>query len=144
MLKIAIADDYKTLDKPEEASKYYQEAFSLAWSLQQFAAAGDALKKLAKLYESYQQNDFALQTYQEVIKIEQQSYNLYGLMNTYDAIAKIYVKQENYAQALPWFQKALEISLHLKYKQDYFSAQLQQVNQKLNPPPPDLENNHNE
>jgi tetratricopeptide (TPR) repeat protein len=131
LLKIQIGDDYKLLDKPEEATKNYQEAFNLALSLQQISIAGDALKKLAQLYEDYQYPDFALTIYQELIKIEQQSYNLYGLMNTYDSIAKIYVQQENYRQALPWLEKGLEIADHLKYKQDYFLTKIQGVKQKI-------------
>lgn len=140
-LKIAIGDDYQLLNKPEEAGKYYQEAFALAWSLQQFASAGDALKKLAKLYEKYNQNNYALQIYQELIKVEQQSYNLYGLMNTYDAIAQIYIKDKNYSLALQWLKKCLEIAEHLKYKVNYFNTQIQEVNQQLNPPSPENQNN---
>lgn len=136
-LNISIADDYKALDQPEEASKYYQEAFALAWSLQQFATAGDALKKLGRLYQDYKQNEYALQIYQELIKIEQQSYNLYGLMNTYDSIGQIYLQENNYPLALQWFQKALEIAYSLQYKIDYFNGQIEKVNQKLNPLPPD-------
>ncbi len=131
LLKIQIGDDYKLLDKPEQATKSYEEAFNLALSLQQLSLAGDALKKLAQLYEDYQYTDFALKIYQELIKIEQQSYNLYGLMNTYDAIAKIYVQQEKYRQALPWLEKGLEIADHLKYKQDYFLTKIQGVKQKI-------------
>jgi tetratricopeptide (TPR) repeat protein len=131
-LKIAIADDYKALDQPEQASQNYQEAFALAWSLQQLATAGDALKKLGKLYQDYNQNDYALQIYQELIKIEQQSYNLYGLMNTYDSIGKIYLKENQYNQALAYFEKALEIAYNLKYKIDYFSGQIQQLNEAIN------------
>lgn len=129
-LKIAIGDDYKTLNQPEEANKYYQEAFALAWSLQQYATAGNALKKLGRLYQDYEQNEYALQIYQELIKIEQQSYNLYGLMNTYDLIGQIYVKEKNYSLALQWVEKAKEIANHLKYKVDYFNAQIQQINEQ--------------
>jgi tetratricopeptide (TPR) repeat protein len=140
-LKISIADDYKALDRPEEASKYYQEAFALAWSLEKFATAGDALKKLGRLYQDYKQNEYALQIYQELIKIEQQSYNLYGLMNTYDYIGQIYLQDNNYPLALQWFKKALEIALHLKYKVDYFNSKIQQVNEQINLISPDIIDN---
>lgn len=128
-LKIAIADDYKDLDNAQEATEYYQQAFNLAWSLQQFATAADALKKLGRLYQDYNQNEYALQIYQELIKIEQQSYNLYGLMNTYDHIGEIYAKESNYDLASQWFEKSLEIANYLQYKVDYFNTKIQQVNQ---------------
>ena len=126
-LKISIADDYKTMDKPEEASQLYQEAFALAWSLEQYATAGDALKKLGKLYQQYEQSDYALEIYQQLIKIEQQSYNLYGLMNTYEQIGLIYQQKQEYSQARQAFEKALEISHHIKYKEDYFLGKINQL-----------------
>ena len=126
-LKISIADDYKTMDKPEEASQMYQEAFALAWSLEQYATAGDALKKLGKLYQQYEQSDYALEIYQQLIKIEQQSYNLYGLMNTYEQIGLIYQQKQEYSQARQAFEKALEISRHIKYKEDYFLGKINQL-----------------
>lgn len=129
MLKIAIGDDYRSLNDPQSASKSYQEAFNVAWSGRQFAIAGDALKKLGKLYQEYEQWDSALQIYQELIKIEQQSYNLYGLMNTYDYMGIIYQQKEDKNQALQYWQKALEIARHLDYKEDYFFTKISNFNE---------------
>lgn len=129
-LNISIGDDYKTLNKSEEASKYYQEAFNLAWAAQQLATAGEALKKLAKLYQDYKQNDYALQIYNELIKVEQKSYNLYGLMNAYDQIGQIYLEQKNTVAAIQWFKKALEIANHLSYKVDYFQNKITQIDKE--------------
>ena len=126
-LKIAIGDDYKALDKPQSASQAYQEAFSLALSLEQYAIAGDALKKLGKLYQEYQELDSALNIYQELIKIESNSYNYYGLMNTYDLMGTIYSQKQDYSQALNSFKKALSIARKLKYKEDYFQKKISQI-----------------
>lgn len=130
-IKIAIADDYATLGELEKASENYQEAFSLAWSLQQFGSAGEALGKLAKLYQENDQKDYALRIYNELIKVEQQSYNYYGLMQAYDAIGKIYLEDKNYQQALAYFKQALTIARTLKHQEDYFSAQIQKVNEQM-------------
>lgn len=126
-LKIAIGDDYKALEQPELASKAYQDAFKLALSLEQYAIAGDALKKLGLLYQQYQELDSALKIYQELIKIERNSYNYYGLMNTYDFIGTIYSQKQDYSQALNSFQKALAIARQLKYKEDYFLQKIAQL-----------------
>jgi tetratricopeptide (TPR) repeat protein len=126
-LKISIGDDYKALDNPELASKAYQDAFKLALSLEQYAIAGDALKKLGLLYQQYQELDSALKIYQELIKIERNSYNYYGLMNTYDFIGTIYSQKQDYSQALNSFQKALAIARQLKYKEDYFLQKIAQL-----------------
>ncbi|WP_373480086.1 tetratricopeptide repeat protein [Geminocystis sp.] len=127
ILKIAIGDDYKTLKKPEEATKSYQEAFNMAWELKQYAVAGDSLQKLAKLYQEYEQLDSALAIYQELIKVQQLSYNLYGLMNSYDSMGIIYRQKQDSSSAIKSFQKALEISRNLKYKEDYFLGKINEV-----------------
>ena len=129
-LKIAIAADYEALNQPEEASQNYQEAYTLAFSSQQFAYASDALLKLGNLYRSHSQPDFALQVYDVLLKVEQQSYNYYGLMNAYDQMGQIHLEQKNYAQALSAFQQGLELAKSLQYQESYFSAQIERVNQQ--------------
>ncbi len=129
-LKIAIAADYEALNQPEEASQNYQEAYTLAFSSQQFAYASDALLKLGNLYRSHSQPDFALQVYDVLLKVEQQSYNYYGLMNAYDQMGQIHLEQKNYAQALSAFQQGLELAKSLQYQESYFSTQIERVNQQ--------------
>ena len=130
-LKISIGDDYVLLGEAEQASQNYQEAFSIAWSLQQFGAAGQALKRLGKLYENNDQDDYALRIYYELIKVEQESYNYYGLMQTYDAIGLIHLERQQYQQARTVFEAALDIAQSLKYQVDYFLTQLDKVNQQM-------------
>lgn len=140
-LKIAIAADHEAIGKAEEqrkntdkafehyelASQNYQEAYSLAFSLQQFAYASEALDKMGTLYRSNQQLDYALQVYQVKIQVDQQSYNYYSLMNTYDQIGQIYSEQKNYPQAIEAYQKGLELAKSLKYQETYFATQIQRV-----------------
>ncbi|MFN9174744.1 MAG: tetratricopeptide repeat protein [Synechocystis sp.] len=49
-IKIAIAEDYLALDEAEKASQTYQEAYTLAWSIQQLSTAAIAMYKLGDLY----------------------------------------------------------------------------------------------
>ncbi|AOY83093.2 tetratricopeptide repeat protein [Moorena producens JHB] len=129
-LKIAIASDYNSLNQPEKASQTYQEAYSLAWSLQQFAHASEALQPLAQLYLTSKQPEFALQVYEVLLQVEQQSYNYYGLMNTYDNIGQIYLDMNNYPQALAAFQKGLDLAESLQHREAYFVNQIQLVNRQ--------------
>lgn len=133
-IKIEIGTDYEILEKLEEASQNYQEAFTLAWGLQQLSISGDALQKLAQLYYKSGYPDYALQIYQELLKVEQHSYNYYGLMTTYDQMGEIYQEQTNYPQAIFVFQKALEIAQSLQYQQSYFQDKIQNVYTANQPP----------
>lgn len=127
LIKISIGDDYKALKKPDESAKSYQDAFSLAWALQQYSIAGDALEKLGILYQEYDQLDSALQIYQELIKVQQLSYNYYGLMKSYDSMGIIYQKKNDYSSALKSYEKALAIARSLSHQENYFIAKIDEL-----------------
>ncbi|MEC4984387.1 MAG: tetratricopeptide repeat protein [Oscillatoria sp. PMC 1076.18] len=129
-LQLALANNYRTINQPEPASKNYRAAFELAWSLEQLAYARNALNQLAQLYAAYDETDYAIQVYQELIKVEQQSYDYYHLMNTYDNLAQIYLQQANNAQALTMFQEGLKIAEMLGYQEAYFQTQIERVTQE--------------
>lgn len=124
-LKIAIAQDYATLDQAETASQYYQEAFNLAWELQQLNHAEEALKSLGALYSRYEEFDYALQVYEELLKVQQWSYDYYGLMTTYDLMGKILGQQGNLQQARVIYEQALEVAAALNYRENYFRRQIE-------------------
>ena len=126
-LKLSLAKDYQALKQPKQARKYYEEAFNLAWSLQQFALAEDSLQKLALLYQEYQKPTAALKIYQELIKVEKQAYNYYNLMNTYDRIGQIHSQLNNHQQALIAYKKGLDLAKSLSYRVDYFQNKIEQL-----------------
>jgi tetratricopeptide (TPR) repeat protein len=129
-LKISLASDYESLNLPEKASENYQAAFDLAWSLQQLATASEALSKLANLYVKYEQNDYALEVYQELLKIEEKSNNLYGVLRVYDKIGDIYFEQNNYSEAIQAWKKGLEIAQILQIEENYFRKKIEEAQQK--------------
>lgn len=126
-LKIAVGNDYQNLEQPQLASQYYQEAYTLAQSLQQVALAADALTQLAILYQQENQLQLAISTYQQLIDTEQKADNFYGLMNAYDNLGNIYLEIEDYSQALVSFEAGLAIAESLNYRIDYFIDKIQQV-----------------
>lgn len=126
-LRLAIASDYEALDQLASAFQNYQEAYALAWSLQQYYRAGDALRKLVELYRSQGQVDAALETSQILLQADQRASNFYGLMNTYDQIGQLYLKRGNNSEALAAFQKGLEFAKQLNYQQTYFAQQISQL-----------------
>ncbi len=119
-LTIAIADDYKTLRKPDKAINAYNQAFETASRLQQFATASDALTKLGKTYQQGKNTDKAIATYTKLLKVQQQTYNYYGLINTYDNLGQIYLQLNQKSQAKQYFQQGLELAKSLNYRIKYF------------------------
>ncbi len=130
-LRLAIAKNYQALGQLQAAFDNYEQAYTSAWSLQQYVLAGDALRQLISLYRAQGQIDAALQTSQILLEAEQRAANIYGMMTTYDQIGQLHLKLGKYSEALAAFQKGLELAQQLKYQETYFAGQIQQINQRL-------------
>ena len=51
----------------------------------------------------------------------------YGMMNAYDQIGQIQLDRKQNQQALVAFKQGLGLAKQLKYRQDYFTAQIQKI-----------------
>jgi len=128
-LKIAVADDYQLLGKLNLASQYYQDAYEIAQSIQQFYSASEALQKLGDLYWSQDKKESALDIYQVQLLMDQQFYNIYGMMDAYDRIGQLHAQLEDYRQALNAFEKGLQLATQLGgYRADYFQGKIEKIN----------------
>lgn len=134
--KLAIAANYEFLAKEnpnfrQQAFDNYQEAYTIAWKLEQYARAGEALNKLIALYRSQKQITAALETSQILIEAETLANNFYGLMSAYDQIGNLYLERREYAKALTAFEKGLEIAQELKYQESYFTKQIEKLKTEI-------------
>ncbi|WP_069790160.1 tetratricopeptide repeat protein [Cyanobacterium sp. IPPAS B-1200] len=127
LVEISTGDNYRLLDNPEEAANFYQEAFNTAWAQGQFAIASEALKRLGNLYQEYEQLDSALVVYNELIKLQQQAYDYFGLMGTHEQIGIIHQQKQNIAEARNSFTRALQIAQEINHRQDYYQDLLSQL-----------------
>jgi tetratricopeptide (TPR) repeat protein len=131
-LKLAIGANYESLaqENPnfrQQAFDNYQEAYTTAWQLEQYARAAEALEKLIAFYRSQKQIDAALQTSQILMETQTLANNFYGLMSAYDQIGKLHLERREYAQALTAFEKGLAIAQQLKYQESYFTQQVEKL-----------------
>jgi tetratricopeptide (TPR) repeat protein len=129
-LKIRLADNYAASRQLDLAEKNYQDAFELARPLVQFAYASDALQKLGVLYRSNNRLDAALKVYDYLATVQQQAYDIYGVMDAYDQIGQIQLQRKAYPEALNAFQQGLEFAKQINYRTDYFNAQIQKASQQ--------------
>lgn len=99
----------------------------MATQTQQLAIAEEASIRLGKLYQESDQVEQAIVTYTNLIDIQQQSYNYYGLINTYDTLGNIYLKLNQKAQAKQSFKEALVLAESLNYKVKYFNNRIREI-----------------
>lgn len=126
-LKIKIAQDYETLKQPDKAIEAYNQAFNLAFEVQQLAIASDALISLSQIYQQSDRPNDAIATYTKLIEVQQQSYNYYGLINSYDTLGKIHLKLNQKAKAKEYFQQGLGLAKSVNYKVNYLSNQIDKI-----------------
>ena len=129
-LQLDIGANYEAIGQLQQAFTSYQQAYTAAWELQQYAQASDALRQMVRLYRSQKQIDAALQTSQILLESDRLAANFYGMMNTYDQIGQINLTRGNYERALTAFQQGLKLAQQLKYQEDYFTQQIQKINRQ--------------
>ncbi|WP_150107068.1 lipopolysaccharide assembly protein LapB [Halothece sp. PCC 7418] len=126
-IMVSLGEDYVTLQQFDQASTTYQEAFRIARSQQKYAIAAMALENLAQLYQNQGSLQATLEIYEQLLIVQQQSYDHYGLMMTYDKIGEIYQDNHQPEPARSAYQKALEFARSLNYQEDYFQDKIQQL-----------------
>ncbi len=131
-LLIEIASSYSILRNPQAARDSYQKAYEVAIAARLYAAARDALQGLATLYQTYNQPDTALEIYQILVQVNQQSYDTYFSMRAYDQMGQIHLQRNNYPQALAMFTEGLKIARTLQTQELYFAAQVERSRNLLN------------
>ncbi len=130
-LLVAIAQNYQTLDQPNNAIRYYRSAYAAAQQLEQFSFSAKVLQELGQLYRSVDDIDEALISYNLLILVERQAYNDYGIMNAYDSLGQIYREQGELPAALRAFQQGLAFADRLNLQVAYFTEQIDAIAQEL-------------
>jgi tetratricopeptide (TPR) repeat protein len=128
-LLLATAQNYRTLNQPDNAIEYYRSAYSAAQRFDQFSFSAQVLKDLGSLYQSLALNSEALGAYTLLVPVEQQAYNFYGVMNAYDRIGQLQRRLGNSIEAFKAFEQALVIANQLNFNEDYFVEQIKSVTQ---------------
>ncbi|WP_346293870.1 tetratricopeptide repeat protein [Sphaerothrix gracilis] len=128
-VQLAIARHYQALGQRNQALRAYQAAYATAQATQQYDYGSQVLRELATLYQSLDQFEAALDIYRILLQVERQTYNAYGIMETYDRIGQVYRTQGKTAEARTAFQEALILATQLSHQESYFQAQLRSLTQ---------------
>ena len=126
-LLVSLGENYQKTQQLEQASKTYEKAFQLAWSQQKYAIASEALENLAQLYRNQGAIETTLDIYKQLLIVQEQSYNSYGLMVTYDKIGEIHQQRNQPQPARNAYENALKLAQSLSYRENYFQEKIQNL-----------------
>ncbi|ANV91364.1 tetratricopeptide repeat protein [Picosynechococcus sp. PCC 8807] len=116
-----IAENYRQLQDYPQAVSFSRDAFTLAWELEYFDAAESALTQLATLYLAQEKNASGLQVYEQLITVQEASYNRFGMMETYRTLGTLYEQAGRYPDALVALQRGLAIAKELNHNINDFT-----------------------
>ncbi len=122
-LKIAI--NAHRISDYELAIDSNEFAFALAWELKYLEIAEDALNQLARVYLAQDNEPFAMQVYEQLLIVQNESYNRFGMMETYAALGELYESSGLYPSALISWQQGLAIAKELNHNIETFTAAIE-------------------
>ncbi len=111
------------------ATQTYQEAYRTAQLQQQFDVSHKSLVSLATIYETQSQIGDALTVYNVLRRVDELSYNLFGLLQTYERMGQLQLQQGNSPEARRSLQQARHIAEQLDYRVDEIQVQLSAIEQ---------------
>jgi len=126
-LLLSLGKDYEQTEQIDQAQQTYREAVNKAWSQQKYVIASEALENLARRYDKEETLDRALHFYEQLLIVQRQANNSYGLMMTYDRIGEIHQQRDQAAKALNAFENGLAWAQRLGYQQDYFQDKIEKL-----------------
>lgn len=126
-LQYAMAQNHLRLGDLESASRQYQVAYTNAIEGEQFDIAAQVLRGLAHLYRQLEQWPDVDYLYQQLLAVERQALNAYGLMDTFDRLGQLYEQAENPTGALQAYTEGLALAHQIHHRQDYFTEQIQRL-----------------
>jgi tetratricopeptide (TPR) repeat protein len=119
-----IAENYLALSNLTEASRYFRSAYTNALTQLQFNVAADSIRSLVEVYAALERWDDVRYLYEQLILVERQANNAFGLMEAFDALGQLYEQLGDPTAALAAYREGLVMARTLNHREDYFEAQV--------------------
>lgn len=119
-----VAENYRALGDINEASRYFQSAYSNALRQSQLNIAAGAIRALADLYRALERWEDVRYLYDQLILVERRANNAFGLMEAFDSLGQLYEQLEQPDQALVAYREGLVMARSIDHREGYFEAQI--------------------
>lgn len=122
---LAMAKNAHRISDYEVAIAANENAFAIAWDFKYLDDAENALDQLGQVYLAQENLEFAMQVYEQLLIVQNESYNRYGMMDTYALLGDIYETAGLYSSALISWQQGLAIAKELNHNIELFTAAIE-------------------
>ncbi|MBE9140874.1 hypothetical protein IQ254_27360 [Nodosilinea sp. LEGE 07088] len=123
-LQHQLASNYLALGDLDTATRQYQTAYTNAIEQEQLAIAAVAIADLADIYKSLNRWEDVGYLYEQLLLVEQQAHNAFGMMAAYDQLGQVHEQLGGVQSALAAYREGLVLARVLGTRQTYFETQI--------------------
>lgn len=110
----ALGLNYRALNKPSEALRYYQESMEIERRLDRTRGGADSLQMIAQLQDEAGESEAALKNYPESLDLRRQLGHKQGIGNVLNDLGTYFAARGKYTDALTQFKEALQVQREVR------------------------------
>jgi eukaryotic-like serine/threonine-protein kinase len=110
----ALGLNYRALNKPSEALRYYQESLEIERRLDRTPGVADSLQMIAELQDESGESDAALKNYREALNLRRPLGDKQGIGHVLNDLGVYFAARGKYNDALTQFKEALQVQREVR------------------------------
>lgn len=126
-LQLAIARNYRDVERFDLAWVYYQSTYSLALELKHMGYARDVLADLTEIYGVLERPADVQYLLEQQLAVERLSYGGYGIMTVFAQLGQFHEVQGDIAAAIAAYREGLILATYLNHRQAFFLNRIQRL-----------------
>jgi tetratricopeptide (TPR) repeat protein len=126
-LQLAIARNYRDVERFDLAWVYYQSTYSLALELKHVGYARDVLADLTEIYGVLNRPADVQYLLEQQLAVERLSYGGYGIMTVFAQLGQFHEVQGDIPAAIAAYREGLIFATYLDHRQAFFLNRIQRL-----------------
>ena len=110
----ALGSNYRALNKPAEALRYYQESLEIERRLGRTLGIADSVQMIAQLQDESGESEAALKNYREALELRRPLGDKQGIGNVLNDLGTYFAARGKYNDALTQFKEALQVQREVR------------------------------
>ena len=110
----ALGSNYRALNKPAEALRYYQQSLEIERRLGRTLGIADSVQMIAQLQDESGESESALKNYREALELRRPLGDKQGIGNVLNDLGTYFASRGRYNDALTQFKEALQVQREVR------------------------------